>query len=191
MGGLCRAGARGYPTLRVPSARATTSTLRTPLLRGPAGYRVDVRPPESGWTPFSDRPTRGRPRQPHHRRYCVREVWSAKTRRQLIFASHNANLVVNGDAELIVCCDYRTAGDQSGGTIKVQGAIGMTVRNGDRFSDGGGREAFSPRREVMDSTDDSMLSRRQRRDGSAPSRCQRDCLLALSNEALQRKMRAQ
>ena len=45
----------------------------------------------------------------------VEQVWLAKTKRQLIFSSHNANLVVNGDAELVVCCDYRKAGDQSGG----------------------------------------------------------------------------
>jgi hypothetical protein len=40
-----------------------------------------------------------------------------------IFASHNANLVVNGDAELVAWCDYRTAGDQSGGKIFGEGAI--------------------------------------------------------------------
>ena len=78
----------------------------------------------------------------------VREVWSAKTRRQLIFSSHNANLVVNGDAELVVCCDYRTAGDQSGGTIKVQGAIDIDeVRTEIASVMEGGREAFTLRRE--------------------------------------------
>lgn len=53
----------------------------------------------------------------------VEQVWKAKGKRQLIFSSHNANLVVNGDAELVVCCDYRTAGEQSSGQIKIQGAI--------------------------------------------------------------------
>lgn len=78
----------------------------------------------------------------------VREVWVAKTKRQLIFSSHNANLVVNGDAELIVCCDYRTAGDQSGGTIKVQGAIDIDdVRAEIASVMEGGREAFTLRRE--------------------------------------------
>jgi type III restriction enzyme len=78
----------------------------------------------------------------------VQEVWLAKTRRQLIFASHNANLVVNGDAELIVCCDYRTTGDQSGGTIKLQGAIDIEeVRNEIASVMEGGREAFTLRRE--------------------------------------------
>jgi chromosome segregation protein len=39
----------------------------------------------------------------------VTQVWQAKQKRQLIFTSHNANLVVNGDAELVAWCDYRTA----------------------------------------------------------------------------------
>ncbi|WP_419947128.1 TrlF family AAA-like ATPase [Candidatus Poriferisodalis sp.] len=53
----------------------------------------------------------------------VERLWKAKKTRQLIFASHNANLVVNGDAELVVSCDYRAAGDHSGGRLKLQGAI--------------------------------------------------------------------
>ena len=53
----------------------------------------------------------------------VGRVWQAKQNRQLIFASHNANLVVNGDAELVAWCDYRMAGDQSRGTIVGEGAI--------------------------------------------------------------------
>jgi type III restriction enzyme len=51
------------------------------------------------------------------------QIWEAKSRRQLIFASHNANLVVNGDADLVVGCEYRVAGDHSGGRIAHQGAI--------------------------------------------------------------------
>lgn len=35
-------------------------------------------------------------------------LWQAKTHRQVIFVIHNANLVISGDAELVVCCDYRT-----------------------------------------------------------------------------------
>lgn len=53
----------------------------------------------------------------------VEQVWRAKRERQLIFSSHNANLVVNGDAELVVWCDYRVAGDHSGGHIRGSGAI--------------------------------------------------------------------
>jgi chromosome segregation protein len=53
----------------------------------------------------------------------VEQIWTAKHKRQMIFASHNANLVVNGDADLVVLCSYRTAGDQSGGKIAGEGAI--------------------------------------------------------------------
>jgi chromosome segregation protein len=53
----------------------------------------------------------------------VSQIWQAKKSRQLILSSHNANLVVNGDAELVVWCAYRTAGDHSGGQIAGTGAI--------------------------------------------------------------------
>jgi chromosome segregation protein len=53
----------------------------------------------------------------------VETLWRAKTRRQVLFSSHNANLVVNGDAELVICCDYRTRATESGGQIKLSGAI--------------------------------------------------------------------
>lgn len=59
----------------------------------------------------------------------VATLWSAKSHRQIIFASHNANLVVNGDAELVVCCDYRSAGTESGGRIKATGAIDVRAIN--------------------------------------------------------------
>jgi type III restriction enzyme len=49
----------------------------------------------------------------------VEQVWRAKNRRQLIFASHSANFVVNGDAELVICCDYVKTGDQTHGAIKA------------------------------------------------------------------------
>jgi len=55
----------------------------------------------------------------------VEWLWKAKQQRQLIFSSHNANLVVNGDAELVVVCQHRTAGDQSRGKIALEGAIDM------------------------------------------------------------------
>ena len=56
----------------------------------------------------------------------VTRIWDAKTRRQIIFSSHNANLVVNGDAELVVCCDYRIDGDHSKGHIANEGAIDIS-----------------------------------------------------------------
>lgn len=78
----------------------------------------------------------------------VEQVWRAKQKRQLIFASHNANLVVNGDAELVVCCDYRTAGDQSRGTIVAEGAIDIpAVRDSIKRIMEGGEAAFNLRKE--------------------------------------------
>ena len=78
----------------------------------------------------------------------VERVWEAKQKRQLIFASHNANLVVNGDAELIAWCDYRTAGDQSRGTIAGEGAIDVNlVRDAIKRIMEGGEVAFKLRKE--------------------------------------------
>lgn len=77
----------------------------------------------------------------------VEQVWRAKQKRQLIFASHNANLVVNGDAELVVCCDYRTTGDQSRGTLIAEGAIDVPdVRDAIKKIMEGGEAAFNLRR---------------------------------------------
>ena len=78
----------------------------------------------------------------------VASVWKAKQKRQLIFASHNANLVVNGDAELVAWCDHRTAVDQSGGMIAGQGAIDVNEsREAIKKIMEGGEDAFNLRRE--------------------------------------------
>ncbi len=78
----------------------------------------------------------------------VKDIWRAKTKRQILFSSHNANIVVNGDADLVICCDYRTAGDQSGGLIKSKGAIDMDeIRNEITRVMEGGKEAFRLRKE--------------------------------------------
>lgn len=78
----------------------------------------------------------------------VEQIWSAKRRRQILFVSHNANLVVNGDAELVAWCDYRKAGDQSGGRIVGQGAIDVPeVREAIKRIMEGGEDAFRLRRE--------------------------------------------
>ncbi|MEJ8472849.1 TrlF family AAA-like ATPase [Roseibium algae] len=78
----------------------------------------------------------------------VEQVWSAKRRRQIIFVSHNANLVVNGDAELVAWCEYRKAGDQSGGKIAGEGAIDIPeVREAIKRIMEGGEAAFNLRRE--------------------------------------------
>ncbi|HSH58568.1 MAG TPA: AAA family ATPase [Acidimicrobiales bacterium] len=78
----------------------------------------------------------------------VTRLWIAKGNRQIIFASHNANLVVNGDAELVAVCDYRAAGDQSGGRIKAEGAIDVAeVRDEITHVMEGGEKAFRLRKE--------------------------------------------
>lgn len=78
----------------------------------------------------------------------VELTWAAKHRRQVIFASHNANLVVNGDADLVVWCSYRTVGDQSGGKIAGEGAIDVPViRRAITDVMEGGEAAFNLRRQ--------------------------------------------
>lgn len=78
----------------------------------------------------------------------IEDIWVAKAKRQVIFSSHNANIVVNGDADLVAVCDYRTSGDQSGGLIKYQGAIDMDdIRNQITKIMEGGKEAFNLRKQ--------------------------------------------
>lgn len=78
----------------------------------------------------------------------VKDMWRAKQRRQMIFSSHNANIVVNGDADLVACCDYRRAGDQSGGHIKCEGAIDIEeIRQEITAVMEGGKAAFRLRKE--------------------------------------------
>jgi hypothetical protein len=80
--------------------------------------------------------------------YIVSKIWVSKGSRQLLFASHNANLVVNGDADLVLVCAYSSLGDQSAGTIKVQGAIDMgEVRDEITTVMEGGEKAFRLRKE--------------------------------------------
>lgn len=78
----------------------------------------------------------------------VRQIWKAKSSRQLIFASHNANFVVNGDAELVICCDYVRSADQTGGRIKDSGAIdNRAIRDEITVVTEGGKDAFKLRKE--------------------------------------------
>ena len=78
----------------------------------------------------------------------VQEIWKAKNRRQIIFSSHNPNIVVNGDADLVICCDYRTAGDHSGGQIKCCGAIDVDeIKKEITTVMEGGRDAFRLRKD--------------------------------------------
>lgn len=76
----------------------------------------------------------------------VERVWKAKSKRQLIFSSHSANFVVNGDAELVACCDYIKAGDQTRGGIKTVGAIDRNeIKEEIILVTEGGRDAFKLR----------------------------------------------
>ncbi|MGQ2914561.1 TrlF family AAA-like ATPase [Microbacterium aurantiacum] len=78
----------------------------------------------------------------------VGKIWQSKNRRQLIFSSHNANLVVNGDADLVLVCAYVNVGDQSAGHIKTEGAIDVdAVRSEITAVMEGGEKAFRLRKE--------------------------------------------
>jgi len=78
----------------------------------------------------------------------ARLIWDSKKKRQLIFASHNANIVVNGDAELVACCRYKITGDQSKGEIEKQGAIDVPeICNEITKIMEGGEDAFKLRKE--------------------------------------------
>jgi type III restriction enzyme len=69
----------------------------------------------------------------------ISSVRDAKDKRQLIFATHNANLVVNGDAELVV--------DLAVGTVSCSGAIDQVeVRDAITTTMEGGKDAFELRR---------------------------------------------
>ncbi len=55
---------------------------------------------------------------------------------------------MNGDAELVVWCDYRVAGDFSGGHIANEGAIDMPdIRDAIKSVMEGGEKAFKLRLE--------------------------------------------
>lgn len=78
----------------------------------------------------------------------IKNIWEAKKKRQLIFTSHNANLVVNGDAELVICCDYRESGNQTRGIIKVEGSIDFeAVKDEITSVMEGGEKAFRLRKD--------------------------------------------
>ncbi|HET8860834.1 TrlF family AAA-like ATPase [Marivirga sp.] len=78
----------------------------------------------------------------------IQNIWKAKNKRQLIFTSHNANLVVNGDAELVVCCDYKESSQQTQGEIKYEGAIdNPEIKKEITLIMEGGEKAFKLRKE--------------------------------------------
>ncbi|MCI5057856.1 MAG: ATP-binding protein [Flavobacteriales bacterium] len=78
----------------------------------------------------------------------IQNIWNAKKKRQLVFTSHNANLVVNGDAELVICCDYKDASSQTRGIIKAEGAIDTKeIKNEITSVMEGGEKAFRLRKD--------------------------------------------
>lgn len=67
----------------------------------------------------------------------------AKQKRQIVFASHNANIVVNGSSELVACIDINDDGDREFGNC---GAIdNSSVREVITLTMEGGKTAFKDR----------------------------------------------
>jgi len=78
----------------------------------------------------------------------IQNLYKSKKKRQIIITSHNANLVVNGDSELVVCCDYNATSEQTRGHIKYQGSIDeQTVKDEITSIMEGGEKAFKLRKE--------------------------------------------
>jgi hypothetical protein len=74
----------------------------------------------------------------------VRQIRENKGKRQVIVATHNANIVVNGDAEMVISMDH-----QGGQCIVVEGGTGCLQERGVRDEVcrvmEGGRQAFEAR----------------------------------------------
>jgi type III restriction enzyme len=78
----------------------------------------------------------------------IKNLWGSKKKRQIIISSHNANLVVNGDSELVICCDYNETSEQTKGHIKYEGSIDkQEIRNEITSIMEGGERAFKLRKE--------------------------------------------
>lgn len=76
----------------------------------------------------------------------VQELRSAKTERQFLFATHNANIPVFGDAEWIGVCT--ASGDQAEMPVEAQGSIDIpAIRDQVANILEGGKEAFMQRKE--------------------------------------------
>ncbi|MGA3333141.1 MAG: TrlF family AAA-like ATPase [Terracidiphilus sp.] len=75
-------------------------------------------------------------------------IMTTKNLRQLIFVSHNANIVVNGDSELVACFKYHDQNDNTAGLIDPVGSIDCEpVRETITSVMEGGKRAFELRRE--------------------------------------------
>ncbi|GFO73639.1 chromosome segregation protein [Bathymodiolus japonicus methanotrophic gill symbiont] len=78
----------------------------------------------------------------------ITNLWGSKKKRQIIISSHNANLVVNGDSELVICCDYNETSEQTKGHIKYEGSIDRKeIKNEIISIMEGGERAFKLRKE--------------------------------------------
>jgi type III restriction enzyme len=78
----------------------------------------------------------------------IKNLWNCKKHRQIIISSHNANLVVNGDSELVICCDYNETSNQTKGQIKYEGSIDKKeIRDEITSIMEGGERAFKLRKE--------------------------------------------
>ncbi len=76
------------------------------------------------------------------------QIAETKHNRQMLFVSHNANIVVNGDGELIACFCYRDPNDNTRGKIEPVGSIDYApVRETITSVMEGGRRAFELRKE--------------------------------------------
>lgn len=76
----------------------------------------------------------------------VQELRAAKTKRQFLFATHNANIPVFGDAEWIGVCSV--SGEQAEMPAETQGSIDIpTIRDQVASLLEGGKEAFMQRKE--------------------------------------------
>ena len=70
----------------------------------------------------------------------INEIHSAKSKRQIIFASHNANFVVNGSSEFVGCLGPNRKFDNSGAIDKKE------IRNDIIEILDGGKNAFNDRK---------------------------------------------
>ena len=78
----------------------------------------------------------------------IQNIWQAKQKRQIIFASHDANLVVNGDAELVIHCDYESETNRNKGKVENTGSIDIKeIRDAITTIMEGGRKAFDLRKQ--------------------------------------------
>jgi len=74
-------------------------------------------------------------------------ICETKHNRQMIFVSHNANIVVNGDAELVACFSYLDPHDRTKGKIERVGSIDCAqIRDAITSVMEGGKKAFELRR---------------------------------------------